>query len=572
MKFLSKSKIIAGFLVVALAGGYFWYTKTRNGEAEVQYVTAPAQKTTISSSVSATGQVVASTQLDVTPKSAGEITSVVAKVGQRVETGDVLAYIDASDVYQSVEDAQADLESAQISLQKTMKSDDSALRSATNAVSSAEDAVNDAQNNLENAREDGYNTIADVTLRMPDILTDVEDVFERSYLGTIRVSVLGDTAEKYRDDARDKTYDAEEAMDEVLKKYKALSRDAGASEIQAVLQEAHDAAVLLSDAVKATINLLDYVERKSSSLPEQLEADNITLDAATGDINGVVTDLTGALQEFESSYSNYDEAQRTLDEKKDDLSEEQGDPLDIQSAQLTVRQRQNALERAQAELADYTIRAPFSGVIAQVKARAGDEASAGDVIAVLITESKLAEVSLNEVDVAQIDIGDKATLAFDAFEDLSITGQVAEVDMIGAADQGVVSYTIKIAFDTQDERVLPSMTVNASVITDVKTDVVAVANAAVKSNANGKYVQMLDENNQPANIQVVVGLSNDTMTEIVSGISEGDKVITQTINPNSATTTNTGGNQTGIPGLGGAPTGGNFSGGRGSGGQFTPPR
>ena len=160
-------------------------------------------------------------------------------------------------------------------------------------------------------------------------------------------------------------------------------------------------------------------------------------------------------------------------------------------------------------------------------------------------------------------MGNKATLTFDAIDGLNITGQVAEIDAIGAVTQGVVTYNVKIVFDTQDERVKSGMSANATIITDVKTDVLMVSNAAVKTDNNsGSYVQTLDSAGKPQNLPVVVGLANDTDTEITSGLNEGDKVITQTINSGAANTTAGQSGGLRIPGItGGASSGGNRSGG-----------
>ena len=100
----------------------------------------------------------------------------------------------------------------------------------------------------------------------------------------------------------------------------------------------------------------------------------------------------------------------------------------------------------------------------------------------LITKQKIAEISLNEVDAAKVKVGQKVTLTFDAIDGLSITGEVSEIDALGTVSQGVVTYGVKIAFDTQDERVKSGMSVSAAIITDVKQNVLLVPNAAVKSN------------------------------------------------------------------------------------------
>jgi multidrug efflux pump subunit AcrA (membrane-fusion protein) len=155
--------------------------------------------------------------------------------------------------------------------------------------------------------------------------------------------------------------------------------------------------------------------------------------------------------------------------------------------------------------------------------------------------NQMAEISLNEVDVAKVAIGQKVTLTFDAIEGLSLTGVVSEIDTIGTVTQGVVTYNVKIAFDTQDERVKGGMSVNASIITNVKADTLVVPNSAVKTQGTGHYVEIFDppiattSGNQgtvskvaPHKVQVEIGLANDTSTEITSGLKEGEQVVTKT--------------------------------------------
>jgi RND family efflux transporter MFP subunit len=232
---------------------------------------------------------------------------------------------------------------------------------------------------------------------------------------------------------------------------------------------------------------------------------------------------------------------------------EGADEIDLKTQQLNVQQRQNSLLKARQVLADYTIRASFDGIISDVTIKVGETATG--TVGTLVTKQKIAEISLNELDVAKVKLGQKATLTFDALEDLSITGQVAEVDQAGTANQGVVSYTVKIALDTQDDNIKSGMTVSADIITDVRQDVLLVPSSSVKTKSGLKYVQVLDGSGLPQSVTVEVGLSNDTMTEIISGLDEGTEVVTQTVS-SSTTTTSIPGNNSLIPGIGGAPPSG----------------
>lgn len=122
----------------------------------------------------------------------------------------------------------------------------------------------------------------------------------------------------------------------------------------------------------------------------------------------------------------------------------------------------------------------------------------------------------------------------------------------------MVTYNVTIDFDSLDARIKPEMSVSASIITAVKQDVLTVPSSAVKIQNGTNYVEVLN-GATPEQKNVTVGTSNSTDTEIVSGLSAGDKVVTQTINSSSASsastssTSRTGGGAGGIrlPGLGG---------------------
>ena len=223
----------------------------------------------------------------------------------------------------------------------------------------------------------------------------------------------------------------------------------------------------------------------------------------------------------------------------------------IKSAEIKVKEANLALDQAQENAAARIIKAPISGTITALNIKIGDDlgtasssSARGSLMIITDLEKLFAKVSLNEIDVAKVKSDQKATLSFDAIEDLTLTGKVSEIDSLGVITQGVVSYTVKIILDSIDPRIKPGMSVSAAIITDVKTDAVMVQNGAVKSNNGSFYVEAPDEtapesstsesangitlNNPPRRITVEIGLSNDTSTEIISGIKVGDQVISRT--------------------------------------------
>ena len=97
------------------------------------------------------------------------------------------------------------------------------------------------------------------------------------------------------------------------------------------------------------------------------------------------------------------------------------------------------------------------------------------------------------------------------------------------------------------------MSDGVSIIVNVRQDALMVPNVAVSTKQNVSTVQVLGADGTPSTVEVTTGLMNDTMTEITSGLTEGDAVVTRTVTgaatTQSATTGGLGGLR--IPGLGG---------------------
>jgi membrane fusion protein, macrolide-specific efflux system len=221
-----------------------------------------------------------------------------------------------------------------------------------------------------------------------------------------------------------------------------------------------------------------------------------------------------------------------------------------------------------ATLADYnnqlttsakrTVKAPIDGTVSAVNVKNGDDLSrlsssssnSAPIIIGDLTTLK-AQVSVNEVDIPNVSLGQKVMMTFGAVDGLTVAGKVEKMDALGTITQGVVNYSVTIGFDTIDSRIRSGMSVSAKIITQVKQDVITVANSALKTQGNKTYVEVLKTGAQtPEQRTIEIGISNSSETEIVSGVNVGDNVVTQTINPTAkATTTSTSNNRGGGMGI-----------------------
>lgn len=253
--------------------------------------------------------------------------------------------------------------------------------------------------------------------------------------------------------------------------------------------------------------------------------------------------------------------------KKDDAAT--SDQKNISKEKIDIAE--NGLLAAQksyaATLADYnnqltngvkrTVTAPIDGTVSAINIKNGDDlsrlsSSSSNSAPIIIGDlaTLKAQVLVNEVDIPNVSVGQKVMMTFGAVDGLTIAGKVEKIDALGTISQGVVSYGVTIGFDTLDARIKPSMSVSAKIITQVKQDVLTVSNSALKTQGNKTYVEVLKNGAQaPEQRTIEIGASNNTETEIVSGISVGDNVVTQTINPNAKATTTTSTNRGGGMGI-----------------------
>lgn len=572
-------KFISGVIMLALiGGGYYGYQRFFGATTTTSYVTAAVKKGTLIVSVSGTGQVSASDQIDIKPKTSGDLLYIGVKNGQEVKVGTLLFQIDTKDAQRAFQDAEISLESARIQLEELLEPpDELAILQAENSLEKAKTAKQKAEDNISQGYEDAVVAVTDVFFDLPTIMVDLRDIMYSQEIGKSETTCARvdnkdclvssipalDYDERqeltdFIDIAKNNYQISKEKYDKNFLSYKSISRYSEESVIEALLQETIETLRAMAGLAKSETNMLDYwvdyrfqMKLRIFSNVTQYQA---SLKSYTSKVNGYLASLLKIQRSFNDNRQAVKDAEYTIRERALSLEKliEGADELDIRSKKLSIQQKEEALRVAKENLANCSIHASFDGIVTAVnsKIKRGDSVSAATTLATLLTNQRIAGITLNEVDAAKVRVGQKTTLTFDAVEGLSITGEVAEIDVLGTVTQGVVTYNIKIIFDTQDERVKPGMSISAAIIADVKQNVLLVPNAAIKFNGDGQYVEILI-NNASQMQTVETGLSNDAMTEIINGLKEGDKVITQTVsNTQTSTQTTTGGGFR-MPGMGG---------------------
>jgi HlyD family secretion protein len=205
------------------------------------------------------------------------------------------------------------------------------------------------------------------------------------------------------------------------------------------------------------------------------------------------------------------------------------------------------LEIAKLNYENTIIRSPISGQIGKISIQKGQNLSSGGVAAILIGDQKYAEIPFNEVDVAKISIDDKATITFDAIDDLIIEGKVLSIDQIGEVSSGVVNYNVKVGFNEDNKNIKSGMSTTVEIITDSKEDILTVPTSAIKEDNKGNYILKVNENiederapvsltTEPEKIYIKTGINDDENTEIVSDLDENIIIVLKTNSSKSKST------------------------------------
>jgi len=570
-KFALTHKLWSAVIVVLVVGAGWWVNGLVNPKAaEVHYFLGTVATGTVISTVSGSGQVSPSDQVTINPKASGSITRVLVKNGQKVAAGQALAYIDSSDEYNAVRAAQADLKSAQLSLEKLQEPPTGlSLIQSQNALAKAQEDAQTAVSNLAKSYSDGYNDTVSTYVDMPEIMTGLKDIdigTEASRGTQWNVDYYSNTvltwdsqAPTFRDNAYQTYQTALSSYNKALRDYQAMSASSGTSTIAAAIAETAHMTQDVQTALNASDALIQLYEgqvKDHNQVPSSFADTSLTnLSNYLAKMNSHVSTLLADTDTITSGQIAIAAANRAIAEDQQSLAQLQAgaDALDLQSAQLSVQQKETALAQAQQNLDDYTVRSPIGGTLANLELNVGDTVSSGTAAAVVITQQQIAELSLNEIDAAKVSAGEKATLTFDAIPDLTLTGTVANVSALGAVTQGVVSYTVQIAFDTQDTRIKAGMTVNADIQSAVHQNVLLVPSTAIKAQGAESYVLAFTpaipeaevqaagahgivSSSAPRRIPVHPGISDDRNTEILSGVTAGEQIVVRTSNGSSVGT------------------------------------
>ena len=534
-----KKFAVAGMALVVVAG-VAWQLLSPSqsaAAADTSYTTAEVTRMDVSSSITGSGTLEAADSYSVSTLLEGTILTADFEEGDQVEEGTVLYTIDSSDAANSLEQAEISLNQAQ--------------RSYSNQLESQEDLT----------------ITAPVTGQVYSI--DVEAGDEVA---------AGETVATVRDSqtmSLEISFPADDAASFYVGQSATVTLDSTFETLSGTISKIAGTDTVLTGNVVVRTVTIDVTNPGGLSTTQTASA---AVGSATSTSSGtftykeeetVTTEVSGEVAAIRVSEGDQVSSGQTLIVlTSDDLDDQ------IQSAQDSLRNAEISYENQTEQLEDYTITAPITGTIVDKNYNAGETSESNQVLCTIYDLSYLTmTLSVDELDIANIAVGQSVTIVADAVEDTTYTGVVTKVSVAGTSSGSATTYPVTIRIDETDG-LLPGMSVDATIELASAENVLAIPSAALNrgntvlvtadspSAVNGTLVESTTEGGEDYySVEVTIGVNGDDYIEITSGLQEGDTVA---YIPTSSSSDSMFGMMGGMPGGmggGGMPGGGGGMGG-----------
>jgi len=239
----------------------------------------------------------------------------------------------------------------------------------------------------------------------------------------------------------------------------------------------------------------------------------IRFDIATAEEN-----LKNSTRQFETgrlAQVDLDRAKRNLDVLKDRKANE-----DIDN-QKTLENFENTLKLKRRSLEKMNITAPDDGTVMQILARTGDLVGGGQILAVLISRSRLVIAQISEENFAGVRPGLPVAVQFLGYFGKRFTGKVERV--LPSADEKTKRYTAFLGLDIPVEQLAPGLTGEASITVDQRENALLVPRRSVVGTNNSKL--WVVQSGRVRFTPVALGFMGQNIAEITGGVKEGDQII-----------------------------------------------
>ncbi|MCG9479466.1 MAG: efflux RND transporter periplasmic adaptor subunit [Actinomycetia bacterium] len=493
---MKTKKPLLFILVLIAVLSVFSLNSCRQQETE-QLETFTVSRGDIRQEVSSTGYVESSQVRNYSLQSAGEVLFSVQK-GQTFNQGDKLLEVDNQITILSLEQAKVNVEISESSLVQ-------AKISFQQALDNNHIAVQLGKENKELSHQSTVNAL--VALQDTQKLTDKSNSYSRSALDSARQSV--NTAQITIEAAEQSIADAGNILDEA--RDESLINDTQIAQYEANLNSAR-------------ANLENALAQKEAA---QLQAESAqkSYEQAKAQSSSQINNAQGAYQQTQinESITYWSTLGETQNTKKQILMAQQS----IEQAEQQLQLAKINVEMASLDLDKNKVMAPFGGIVLAAPLSPGELASPGMSVISIIDNDYIISSNINETDITKLRLGQEVTFTLDAYYGKHYKGKITDISPLSENLGGLVSFEIEVTPD-QGQDLLYGLSANLTIVTAQAADVLLAPAGSVYEQDGKQYVD-ITEDTRIEQVEVETGISDYEYIEIISGLEQGDVIITSRI-------------------------------------------
>lgn len=565
--------IVALLTVIIAAYGYLGKPTT----PKYDYITATRKN--ITQEVSVTGKVKAAENIDLAFERSGKISSVDAKIGDKVAAGQILAGIDDTDIRSQLAGSRAQLENTKAQLgqyEAALEREQTKLNElkrgtrpeeikiAETSVENARIALNDAKTNLENVKAkaqtdinqtlDGAINAAAKSINVGTnslfTITDIQYAHFSDYTqNDIKIAETKADAVYVLLGGQNAGYGSKEAIGQLNGGAKAIVQTAQTLPTENNIDSALINVKIALEKIKIVLNAIPLTSALTA-------AENTNLATEKTNINSEITTISSKQTAIEvqkitndnaisTAQTSVNNANNSLTAAEDNLVLKKAgatqDQIATQEAQVkqaganivsqkaSIKQAEANVNNYQIQLGKSSIKSPINGVVTKQDAKIGEIISANSPIVSIMSENKFQiEANIAEVDITKIRTNNSAKITLDAYgNDVLFQAKVISIDPAEIIIEGVPTYKVTLLLTEENGQLKSGMTANIDILAQSKENVFAVPQRAIITDETGnKTLQILLDDGSVKKVPVKTGLrGSDGNIEIAEGINEGDKIV-----------------------------------------------
>ncbi len=245
--------------------------------------------------------------------------------------------------------------------------------------------------------------------------------------------------------------------------------------------------------------------------------------------NGVISqnDLDSARNTFEKTKNSFEQVDLSYQLTKNNYDIKiKSLEKDLEGAKLSIEQAKLNLSNAEANFNNTIVKAPFSGIVANIGVKVGDFMTTNKILLTLL-DTKNVELNLevDETDIGKVSTGLPVKVTCDAFPNEEFEGKVVRISPTATISSNIPIFKVRVRISNKDLKLKVGMSADGDIILLERRNVLLIPLRAVQKTGRRSYVEVLKSDGKKELLRVSLGEDDGTNVVVESGLSEGERIV-----------------------------------------------